>query len=178
MATQANPEDQMVRQTDTSKRLASLLDEVAVHEGTQRTLVEGVEVSRVSKPVPRAPVVYQPKILIVGQGRKRAYLGGEVYRYDAYHYLVLSVPIPAECETEASPEEPLLLLAINIEPTMLGEMMLDMDEPPPPTGPTPRGISSTPMSEELGGAVIRLLECLKSPLDSRMLGRQTVREIV
>ena len=167
----------MIRQTDTAKRLASLLDEVAVHEGTQRTLVEGVEVSRVSKPVPRAPVVYQPKILVVGQGRKRAYLDGEVYRYDAYNYLVLSVPIPAECETEASPQEPLLLIAINVEPTMLGEMVLDMDEPPP-VGTTPRGISSTPMSEELGGAVVRLLECLKSPLDSRVLGRQTVREIV
>jgi AraC-like DNA-binding protein len=34
------------------------------------------------------------------------------------------------------------------------------------------------MTEELGGAVIRLLECLRSPLDSRILGRQTVREIV
>lgn len=168
----------MLRQTDTARQLASLLDEVAVQEGTHRTLVEGVDVSRVSKPVPRAPVVYQPKILIVGQGRKRAYLGGEVYRYDAYNYLVLSVPIPAECETEASPLEPLLLLAITVEPTMLGEMMLEMDEPPPPVGPTPRGISSTPMTEELGRAVIRLLESLKSPLDSRMLGRQTVREIV
>jgi AraC-like DNA-binding protein len=164
--------------SDNRKRLASLLNEVAVHEGTQRTLVEGVEVSRVSKPVPRAPVVYQSKILIVGQGRKRAYLGDEVYRYDAYNYLVLSVPMPAECETEASPEEPLLLLAINVEPTMLGEILLEMDELPPPLGPTPRGISSTPMSEELAGAVIRLLECLKSPLDSRMLGHQTVREIV
>ncbi len=168
----------MVRQTDTARRLASLLDEVAVHEGTHRTLIEGVDSSRVSKPVPRAPVVYQPKILIVGQGRKRAYLGGEVYRYDAFNYLVLSVPLPAECETHASPEEPLLLLAITVEPTMIGEMMLEMDEPHPPVGPTPRGISSTPMTEELGGAVIRLLECLKSPLDSRMLGRQTVREIV
>jgi AraC-like DNA-binding protein len=164
-------------QSDNRRRLASLLNGLAVQEGTQRTLVEGVEVARVSKPVPRAPVVYQPKILIVGQGRKRAYLGGEVYRYDAYNYLVLSVPIPAECETEASPEEPLLLISINVEPTMLGEMMLEMDEPAPPVGPTPRGISSTPMSEELGGAVIRLLECLKSPLDSRILGRQTVREI-
>jgi len=151
---------------------------VAVHEGTQRTLVEGVEVTRISKPVPRAPVVYQPKILIVGQGRKRAYLGGALYRYDAYNYLVLSVPMPAECETEASPEEPLLLMAINVEPTMLGEMMLEMDEPPPPVGSPPRGISTTPMSAELGGAVIRLLECLKSPLDSCILGRQTVREIV
>jgi AraC-like DNA-binding protein len=163
---------------ETRKRLAGLLDEVAVDEGLHRTLVEGVEVARVSGPVPRAPVVYQPKILVVGQGRKRAYLGGEVYQYDPFNYLALTVPLPAECETEASPEEPLLLLAVKVEPTMLGEMMLEMDEPPPPVSPTPRGISSTPMSEELGGAVVRLLECLRSPLDSRMLGRQTVREIV
>ena len=164
--------------SDHRQRLASLLDELAIHEGTNRTLVEGVEVSRVSKPVPRAPVVYQPKILIVGQGRKRAYLGGAVYRYDAFNYLVLSVPLPAECETEASPEVPLLLLAINVEPTMLGEMLLEMDEPLAPADTTPLGISTSPMSDELGEAVIRLLECLKSPLDSRMLGRQTVREIV
>src|SRR6516225_3997916 len=141
----------MAARSDNRNRLASLLDEVAVHEGVHRTLVEGVEVARVSGPVPRAPVVYQPKILIVGQGRKRAYLGGEVYRYDAYNYLVLSVPLPAECETEASPEEPLLLLAITLEPAMVGEMMLEMDEASPPFGTTPRGISSTPMTEELGG---------------------------
>ena len=61
---------------------------------------------------------------------------------------------------------------------MVGEMMLEMDEPSPPVGPTPRGISSTPMNAELAGAVIRLLECLKCPADSRILGRQMVREIV
>jgi AraC-like DNA-binding protein len=165
-------------QNDTRKRLASLLNEVAVQEGTQRTLVEGVEVTRTSQSSGRVPVIYQPKIVIVGQGRKRGYLGAQVYQYDPFNYLVLSVPLPAECEWEASPEEPLLVVAINVEATMLGEMLLEMDEPLPPAGPPPRGISITPMSEELGGAVIRLLECLKSPLDSCMLGRQTVREIV
>jgi AraC-like DNA-binding protein len=168
----------MDEMSDTRKRLASLLDEVAVHEGVHRTLVEGVEVARVSEPAPRGPIVYQSKILIVGQGRKRGFLGGEVYEYDPFNYLVLSVPLPAECETEASPEEPMLLVAIDVETAMLGEMLLEMEDLPTPVGPTPRGISSTPMSEELGGAVIRLLECLKSPLNSRMLGRQTVREIL
>ncbi|WP_165223097.1 AraC family transcriptional regulator [Aquisphaera insulae] len=168
----------MNTQENQRRRLASLLDELAVAEGLNRTAVEGVTLSRVSTASPRGPVVYQPKILIVGQGRKRAYLGGEVYRYDAYNYLVLSVPIPAECETEASPEEPLLLMAIAVEPTMVGEMLLDLDDLPPPPAATPRGIASSPMTEELGGAVIRLLECLRSPLDSRMLGAQTVREIV
>jgi AraC-like DNA-binding protein len=165
-------------QSATQKRLASLLNEVAVDEGVHRTLVEGVEVARVSKSCPPAPMVYQPNIIVLGQGRKRAYLGGEVYSYDAFNYLILSVPIPADCETFASPEEPLLLVAINVQPTMLGEMLLEMDESLPPAGPTPRGISTTPMSDEFGWAVIRLLECLKTPLDSRMLGRQTVREII
>jgi AraC-like DNA-binding protein len=168
----------MEGQGDTQKRLANLLNEVAAREGVHRTLVEGVDVARVSKPCPPAPMVYQPNIIIIGQGRKRAYLGGDVYTYDAFNYLTLSVPIPADCETIASPEEPLLLVAINVQPSMLGEMLLEIDEPFPPAGPTPRGISTTPMSEELGGSVIRLLECLKSPLDSRILGRQTVREIV
>src|SRR3954451_15719150 len=99
----------MTDQSDNRKRLADLLGEGAVNEGMHRTPVEGVEVARISKSVPRAPVVYQPKILIVGQGRKRAYLGDKVYTYDAFNYLALSVPLPAECETEASPDEPLLL---------------------------------------------------------------------
>jgi AraC-like DNA-binding protein len=164
--------------SDNRKRLAGLLDEVAVNEGLQRTPVEGVAVARVSKPSPRGPVVYRPMILIVGQGRKLAYLGEQVYTYDAFNYLVASVPLPAECETHASPDEPLLLLTIDVEPTMLGELLLEMDEVAPPSGTTPRGIATTPMTEEMGAAVIRLLECLKSPLDSRILGRQTVREIL
>jgi AraC-like DNA-binding protein len=163
---------------DNPQRLASLLDEVAVHEGMRPTLVEGVRVIRASKPMARTPVVYEPMIVIVAQGRKRAYLGDEVYHYDPFNYVVFSVPLPLECEWEASPKEPLLVVDIDVDPAMLGEMLLEMDESLPPAGPMPRGISTTPMSEELSGAVIRLLECLKCPLDSRMLGRQTVREIV
>jgi AraC-like DNA-binding protein len=143
-----------------------------------RTPVEGVEVFRASARIPRAPIVYLPRILIVAQGRKRAFLGGETYLYDPCNYLVLSVPLPAECETEASPDEPLLLLAIHLEQAMVGEMMLELDEHTPPVTPTPRGISSTPMDPDMAGAVIRLLECLQKPADSRILGRQIVREIV
>jgi AraC-like DNA-binding protein len=159
-------------------RLAGLLNTIAVEEGLKRTPVEGVELFRASAPIPRAPIVYLPRILIVGQGRKRAFLGGDTYVYDPYNYLVLSVPLPAECETEASPDEPLLLLAIHLEQAMVGEMMLELDEPSPAVNPTPRGIASTSMGPEMAGAVIRLLECLQKPTDSRILGRQIVREIV
>lgn len=168
----------MDNQNENRKRLVRLLDEAAVQEGVQQTPVEGVQVVRHTEPRARTPAIYEPMIIVIGQGRKRAYLGDEVYVYDPLNYLVLSVPLPVECEWEASPEEPLLVVGIRVEPVMLGEMILEMDEHLLPVGPMPRGISTAPMNEELSGAVIRLLECLKCPLDSRMLGRQTVREIV
>jgi len=90
----------------------------------------------------------------------------------------LSVPLPAECEWDASPEEPLLVLGIKIDPTTLGEVILEMDEPLSPLRELPRAVTTHPLSDQLTSSVIRLLECLKYPLDSRMLGRQMVREIV
>jgi AraC-like DNA-binding protein len=162
---------------DARNRLSRLLDEVAVVEGQTETAVTGVRVLRRSEPLPRAPMVYHPNIVIVGQGQKRAYVGDEVYTYNPFNYLVSSVPMPAECEAFASPDEPILIVAIDVEPTMLGELVLEMDEPLRIPAGTPRGLSSTPMSEELVEAVIRLLSCLRSPLDSRILGRQAVREV-
>ena len=178
METKRKTEVLMNSQNNNQKRLAALLNEVAFDEGIHKTLVDGVFVIRHSESRPRTPAIYEPMIVIVGQGQKRAYLDNNVYVYDPLNYLVLSVPLPVECEWEASPEEPLLIVSISVEPTMLGEIILEMDESLPSVGPPPRGIATTPMSEELSGAVIRLLECLKSPLDGRMLGRQTVREIV
>ena len=159
------------------ERLVRLLAQVAVQEGLHLTAVEGVRVFRQSKPLVRSPRVYYPNIMFVGQGKKRAYVGDEVYQYDAFNYLVSSVPIPAECESHASPEEPILMVAVDVESAMLGELILEMDELRPTVGPTPRGISTTPMNQELVGSVVRLLECVRSPLESRILGRQLIREI-
>jgi AraC-like DNA-binding protein len=160
------------------QRFARLLDEVAVHEGLTPTPIEGVQVYRRSESQPRCPKIYHPNILFVGRGRKRAYVGGQVYTYDPFNYLVSSVTLPVECEAVASPEDPVLVVAIDVDPTMLAELILEMDEPLPSVmETTPRGISTTPMNDELTGAVIRLLEYLKCPIDSRMLGRQIVREI-
>src|SRR3954463_4257895 len=160
------------------ERRAGLPGEIAVEEGLQPTRIEGVHVFKGSKSVPRAPMVYRPHIIVVGQGRKHAYLGGETYRYDPANYLVLAVPLPAECDAETVDGKPILMVNIDVDATMVGEMLLEIDGTSPLSGETPRGISSTPMNPGLAGAVIRLLECLKCPVDSRLLGRQMVREVV
>src|SRR5919199_120018 len=108
-------------------RLASLLGEIATEEGLQPTRIDGVHVYRGSQSVPRAPMVYRPHIIIVGQGRKRAYLGGEVYTYDPSNYLVLAVPLPAECDAEAKPGEPILMVNIDVDGALVGEMLLEIE---------------------------------------------------
>jgi len=104
-------------QNENRRRLTRLLNSLADQEGIHQTLVEGVRVARHSQPQLRTPVIYEPMIVVIGQGRKRGYLGEEVYIYDPFNYLVLSVPLPVECEWEADPEEPLLLVTISVEPT-------------------------------------------------------------
>ena len=168
----------MAVKKENRERLALLLNEVAVDEGIHPTLVEGVGVCRHSSSLPRTSVVYEPVIVFVGQGSKRSYLGDQVYVYDPSTYFVLSVPLPAECEWDASPEDPVLVLGIKIDSATLGEILLAMDEPMSFQREMPRAVTTHAMSDQLSSAVIRLLECLKCPLDSRMLGRQLVREII
>ena len=161
------------------KRLAELLETLAVHNGLTPSALPGIFFFRATEPIPRCPMVYEPSIVIVGQGRKRGYLGDEVYTYDAYNYLVLSVPLPLECETiEASPEKPALAVSIAVNPATLSELLMEMDDEIGRNKAVPRGIYATVLVDEMIDAVIRLLECLHSPMDSRVLGSQIVREII
>lgn len=159
-------------------RLVELLETLATREGFSPSILDGVQFIRENNSVPRGPVVYDPRIVIVAQGRKKGYLGDEVYTYDAYNYLVLSVPLPLECETEATPDKPLLGVIVQVTPTTLGELLVEMDDDVAASRQIPRGIYSTPLTDELVSATVRLLECLRSGMDSRILGPQIVREII
>jgi AraC-like DNA-binding protein len=161
-----------------NRRMTALLHSLASLEGTHPTVLEGVQLMRVSKPVPRMPVLYEPGIVIVGQGRKRGYLGDQVFIYDAHNYLVLSVPLPFECETEASPERPLLAMSIRVDLAVLGELLMKMDGAHHSALPAmPQGIYATKLDGKLSESAVRLLECLADPAEARILGPQIAREI-
>jgi AraC-like DNA-binding protein len=123
------------------------------------------------------PVLYEPSICIVCQGRKRGYLGDETYIYDAQQFLVLSVPLPFEVETEATPDKPFLGIAIRIDLAVAAELLLALDETSGVAQASPKGICATPLDEPLGDATLRLLHALGSPMEARLLGPAIVREI-
>lgn len=157
-------------------RLAELLEPLIKENGFSRSPVPGVEYMRAIECTDRRPIIYTPRIVIVAQGSKRVWLGDESYVYDANNYLLLSAPMPMECATTASEDEPLLGLVINIDPILVGELLLEMGDI---SGIEPTSfVNSSPFTAEVMDAAERLARALASPADARILGLQIVREIV
>ena len=160
----------------TNRRLAELLAPQITADGFSPSPLSGVEYMRAAVSTPRHPIVYTPRIVVIAQGHKRVWLGEREFVYDPDHLLVLSVPMPFECQTTASEEEPLLGLAIGVDPILVGELLLEMGDA---ANAEPSSyVSSTAIDPEVMDAAIRLAETLDSSAACRILGPQIVREIV
>ncbi|RKP43505.1 AraC family transcriptional regulator [Trinickia fusca] len=159
------------------KHMVELLATLAPTEGITQSSLGSVQFMRVNRPLPRRPVLYEPCIVVVCQGRKRGYLGSQSFVYDAQQYLVLAVPLPFECETEASEQEPLLAISIGIDLSVIAELLLALNDSRMIVPNEPRAVCATPLDGTLSDTVLRLLESLASPADSQILGPSIVREI-
>jgi AraC-like DNA-binding protein len=158
--------------------IVALVKQLAPCEGYTASMLEGVSFMRSDRPLGRVPVLYEPSIVLVCQGRKRGFLGGQVFVYDEHHFLVLSVPLPFSTETEASAEKPLLAVSITLDPLVLSELMLIVDAPEKTDVATPKGIYSTHVGKRLTNALFRLLEALANPLESKVVAPLVLREIL
>ncbi|WP_259171699.1 AraC family transcriptional regulator [Pseudomonas sp. BIGb0164] len=146
-------------------------------EGYNLTVLDDVRFLRSNRPLHRVPVLYDPGIVIVCQGRKSGYLGDDIYLYDAHHYLVVSVPVPFTMETEASEAEPMLAVYLRLDFTLAAELMLALDDFPELPQAKPRGMYSSPMDERLSESLLRFLEVMSVPMEAQILGPTLMREI-
>jgi AraC-like DNA-binding protein len=160
----------------TNRRLAELLEPLIAENGFSPTGIPGLEFMRAVDCSERHPIIYTPRIVIVAQGSKRVWLGDDSYAYDANNYLVLSAPMPMECATVASEEEPLLGFVINVDPIMVGELLLEMGDIPDVQSTS--FVKSSAITEDVIDAAERLARALASPIDARILGAQIVRETI
>jgi len=158
--------------------MVQLLSELTPIEGFHTTILDGVKVRRSDRNEKRTPVMYEPSVYIVASGRKRGYVGDRCLVYDPNNYLVLSVPLPFECEAEIGDDEPLLALSVRMEIGVISELAASMDVCL--TQQSAEGLAcvhATPLDVALGDAAVRLLECLRSPADAAVLGPAIKREI-
>ena len=145
--------------------------------GTNASRLPGVSFQRVTQGHGRHPAVYEPSIKIVAQGSIRTYLGRETFRYDADNYLVLAVPMPMDCDITASLAEPLVFMSIDLDWTTIGCLLAETGQGGEVSGPLPRALCVSALTAELREATLRLLRCLGSAVDARVLGPAVVREI-
>jgi AraC-like DNA-binding protein len=150
--------------------------------GFSESRLEGVRFFKSTQNTPRTLLIYDPGICIVAQGHKIGYLGGQKFQYDANHYLVTTVTMPFECETFASPKEPLLGLYINIDMAQLhdliGRVGFQAEIGNASGKALPRGIGPAVMDKDMADATYRLVKCLRSEAESQILGPGLVREIL
>ena len=125
----------------------------------------------------RKPVIYQPGLIIVAQGEKRAHSGTQTLAYNAEELLVLTAPMPIECQVvEASRERPYLAVIVPLLPEQFLALSVDL-ELTPSSSAVERGLAVTPLSPELRAATQRFLQTLLCSEKTRALGESHLREV-
>lgn len=158
--------------------MIALLRDLAPDEGYNLTALPSVRILRSNRALSRTPVLYDPGIVIVCQGRKRGYFGEQLYLYDEQHYLAVSVPVPFSMETEATPDRPLLALYLHLDFTVAAELAAQIDrEGTAEPVRAPQSMMLTPMDEAMQASVLRFLEAMHRPLEAAVLGPGLLREL-
>ena len=163
--------------TDELARLAAAVGRHAPPDGACETAVPGLTLGRLSRPTDPVALVIGPSLCIVAQGAKEVFLAGEVYRYDPAHSLLVSVDLPISARVvEASPARPCLSARVSFDPSVVGELLPDCADAPPP-GPPGRGLDVRPVEPLLLDAVGRLAALLDAPRTIGPLAPLVLREI-
>lgn len=143
------------------------------------TAIPGLSLFRRDKPTEPQTGMYQLSICMVAQGSKRVQLGDDIYVYDAHHYLITSVDLPAVVQIlEASKEKPYLGLRLTFDQREISQLMADSHLPPPRTQQSSRGMATGEVTQPLVAAVQRLIDLLDEEQDIPILAPNIQREII
>jgi len=147
-------------------------------DGTAQPL-PGLHLHRHSVPLERVHGVVEPSLCVVAQGSKEYLLGESRYRYDPFHYLLVTVDLPHVSQVlEASQERPYLSLRLSLAPTLVGEVMVEAGHASPRDSADTRAIAVSPLDANLLDASVRLTRLLDAPAEARVLGPLITREII
>ena len=157
--------------------LADLIIPLVKSDGPSASRLERVSLLCLGRHQVRTPLMYEPSLIIIAQGRKVGYLGDREIHYNPGHYLVQTLPLPFECETNGSPEAPLLGVSVKFDPALLSEMVTAMgDIHQPQTAPMP--MASVAMNDGMQAAVLRLARTLHDDVECSTMGDARIRDVV
>src|SRR5262249_26813862 len=141
--------------------------------------MKGLFLRRSSAPTEPVHGVSEPAFCVIAQGNKEIVVGEERFRYDPAHFLLNTVELPIVSQVvEASREQPYLSLRLNLDPVLVGAVMVEAGQPSPRGTADMRAIIVSPLDAGLLDATVRLVRLLDAPGEARVLGPLVTREIV
>jgi AraC-like DNA-binding protein len=161
------------------EELAAIIRRNTTEDGNYATAVDSLIMSRHSQTHQFAPVLAQPALCIMAQGRKEVRLADEVFNYDPLNYLVVSVSMPVSGRVvTVTSEEPILSVRLDIDPAEITALIADAGPMGVPTRPTGRGLYVERLDAAMLDAVLRLTRLIDTPKDIAMLAPLIRREIL
>ena len=149
-----------------------------ISEDGTKEVFKGLFLSRAS--APNTPVfgVVPPALCVIAQGRKEMLLGENRYEYDPYNYLIACLELPVEMRViEASRERPYLGLRLNLDPAIVGSVLVEVGLSPSSQSDA-QAIDVSALDTTLLDAIVRLVRLLDSPAEARLMLPLVTREIV
>ncbi|RYX86410.1 AraC family transcriptional regulator [bacterium] len=141
--------------------------------------LSGLRITRVSSP--SGPVCGSsiPSFCIIAQGRKEVSVGEKSYYYDPSTFLLPTVALPIVSRVlDGSKAQPYLGIRLNIEPMIVGSIMIEMGQLSAGTQDGAKAIAVSTLDSTLLDAVTRLIRLVDSPVEARLLQPLVTREIV
>jgi AraC-like DNA-binding protein len=142
------------------------------------TAIEGMAIMRSDHPKPPAHMLSRPAMCIVAQGAKWGMFGGNRLEYRAGQALVIGVETPSIGRVvEATPGEPCLVLAFELDLAIIRSVAEGLDAPPRASGEPGRGVFVTDFQGPLADCALRLVRLLDTPQAIPTLYPIIMREI-
>jgi AraC-like DNA-binding protein len=160
------------------EELVERIERVISFDGTVQAL-PGLHLYRYSVPMVKAYGVVEPSLCVVAQGSKEFLLGESHYRYDPFHYLLMTVDLPSIGQVlEASKEQPFLSLRLELAPALVSSVMLEAGHAEPREHTDVRAIDVSLLNGNLLDASVRLIRLLDSPAEAGVLMPLITREMI
>src|SRR5256885_2837767 len=160
------------------EELAERVARAVPADGTVEPL-KGLHLNRSSTQTDPLHGVSVPSFCVIAQGSKEVLLGDSRYRYDAAHYLLATVELPVVSRViEASAERPYLSLRLELDPALVGSVMVEAGHLALRDGGDARAMDVSPLDADLLDATVRLVRLLDTPAEARVLRPLITREIV
>ncbi|KXF83305.1 AraC family transcriptional regulator [Enterovibrio coralii] len=149
-------------------------------EGMNETTLPALKLYVSSVEIPLMPIVLQPAICFVLQGRKKVKAGRLAYEYSPNTYLINSVIRPVEASVfDIASNKPYVGLSLGIDQHVVGQLMMEMNNWDHETSYAEQATltQSTPLTSPIENALERLVDTLADPMDRGILSSAICRDL-